>query len=200
MVFIAREWKIPLLIMLILPEKLQTEGVRVLLINQVFHPDPQATSQYLSCLAEELARQGHEVTVLTGRRDYDDPTRHYPIRESWRGVEIIRVWHTGFGHRTTWRRIIDFLTFLLSALLRGLFLRRADVVVALTTPPLVSVLGGILSALWQARFVYWVMDLNPDEVVAVGMLDAESPIIHFLEAASCWSLNRAQKIIVIGYI
>jgi len=68
----------------------QTRRVRVLLINQVFHPDPQATSQYLSSLAEELATRGHEVTVLTGSRDYDDPERLYPRRETWRGIEIIR--------------------------------------------------------------------------------------------------------------
>ncbi len=124
----------------------QTGAVRVLLINQVFHPDPQATSQYLSGLAVELVKRGHEVTVLTGRRDYDDPARLYPAREMWRGVEIIRVRNIGLGHGSKAGRMADFVSFLFFASLRGIALPRADLVMALTTPPLVSTLGAMLSA------------------------------------------------------
>jgi glycosyltransferase involved in cell wall biosynthesis len=170
--------------------------VRVLLINQVFHPDPQATSHYLSRLAQELVRRGHDVTVLTGRRDYDDPAKLYPARETWRGVEIIRVWNTGLGHGSKAGRMIDFISFLLLSTVRSLFLPRANVVVALTTPPLISVLGAALSLLWRARFVCWMMDLNPDEAIAMGWLAADSPVAHFLEAASKWSLNWAARVIV----
>jgi glycosyltransferase involved in cell wall biosynthesis len=183
--------------MLIPVEKLHTCPVRVLLLNQVFHPDPQATSQYLSRLAEELARRGHQLTVLTARRDYDQPAQRHPARETWRGIDIVRVWNTGLGSASALRRAVDFLTFHLSALLRGLFLPRPDVVVALTTPPLVSVLGAILAARWKARFVYWVMDLNPDQVVAIGWLKPDTLAARFLETASRWSLNRADRIIVL---
>jgi len=171
--------------------------VRVLLINQVFHPDPQATSQYLTRLAERLVKRGHQVTVLTSCHDYDDPARSYPATETWRGIEIIRIWDAGCGHGAKWRRAVDFLTFLLSATLRGLFLPRADVVVALTTPPLVSVLGAALAKLWQGRFVYWVMDLNPDEAVAVGWLKADGIMTYLLDKASRWSLQQADWIVVL---
>jgi glycosyltransferase involved in cell wall biosynthesis len=80
--------------------------------------------------------------------------------------------------------------------LRGLFLPRADLVVIQTSPPLVSVLGGVLAWLWRARFIYWVMDLNPDEAVAVGWLNARSLLARFMEAASRWSLRRADRVIV----
>jgi glycosyltransferase involved in cell wall biosynthesis len=170
--------------------------VRVLLINQAFHPDPQATSQYLSRLAEELLKRGDKVTVLTGRRDYDNPKRLYPAREIWRGVEIIRVWNAGLGHGTKWSYAVDFLTFLLSATVRGLFLRRPDLVLAQTSPPLISVLGASLALLWRARFIYWVMDLNPDEAIAVGWLQPESGAARVLEAASRWSLRRAERVVV----
>jgi glycosyltransferase involved in cell wall biosynthesis len=175
----------------------QTGGVRVLLLNQVFHPDPQATGQYLGGLAEALVRRGHEVTVLTSRRSYDDPERRYPGRQTWRGIEIIRVWNSGCGHGAKWRRAVDFFTFLLSASLHGLFLRRADVVVALTTPPLVSVVGAALAKLGRGRFIYWVMDLNPDEAVAVGWLKPEGAMTHLLDAVSRWSLRQADGVVVL---
>ena len=171
--------------------------MRVLLINQVFHPDPQATGQYLTGLAEGLVQREHEVTVLTSRRSYDEPERLYPARETWRGIEIIRVWNSGCGHGTKWRRAADFLTFLFSATFRGLLLPQADLVVAMTTPPLVSVLGAALAKLWRGRFVYWVMDLNPDEAVAVGWLKPESAITYLLDTASRWSLRQADSVIVL---
>ena len=169
----------------------------MLLINQVFHPDPQSTGQHLSGLAEGLVKRGHQVTVLTSRRSYDDPARCYPARETWRGIEIVRVWNSGCGHGAKWRRAVDFFTFLLSASWRGLFLCRADVVVALTTPPLVSVLGAILAKLGRGRFVYWVMDLNPDEAVAVGWLKPEGTLTHLLDKASRWSLRQVDSVIVL---
>ncbi|MCE0523268.1 MAG: glycosyltransferase family 4 protein [Methylacidiphilales bacterium] len=175
----------------------QNSVVRVLLINQVFHPDPQATGLYLGSLAESLVKRGHQVTVLTSRRCYDDPARRYPARETWRGIEIIRVWNSGCGHEAKWRRAADFFTFLFSASLRGLFLPPAAVVVALTTPPLVSVLGAALAKLWQCRLVYWVMDLNPDEAVAVGWLKPQGTITQLLETASRWSLRQADSVIVL---
>jgi glycosyltransferase involved in cell wall biosynthesis len=170
--------------------------MRLLLLNQVFHPDPQATGQYLGRLAAELARRGHDVTVLTGQRDYEDPHRLYAAREKWRGVEIIRVMNTGWGGGSKAGRLVDFLTFLLSASWRGLLLGPFDVVVALTTPPLIAVLGAALSFVKRARFVHWVMDLNPDEAIAVGWLEANGLMAHLLEAASRWSLHRAARVIV----
>ena len=170
--------------------------MRVLLINQAFHPDPQATSQYLSPLAEELVKRGDQVTVLTGRRDYDEPKRLYPGRETWRGIEIIRVWSAGLGHGSKWSYAVDSLTFLLAASLRGSWLRRADLVLAQTSPPLISVVGATLACLWRARFIYWVMDLNPDEAIAVGWLKPGNETARFLEAASRWSLRRAERVVV----
>jgi colanic acid biosynthesis glycosyl transferase WcaI len=171
--------------------------MRVLLINQVFYPDPQSTGQHLSGLAQGLVKRGHQVTVLTSRRCYDDPARSYPARETWRGVEIIRVWSSGFGHGTKGRRILDFATFLVSATRRALFLPRSDAIVALTTPPLLSVLGAALAKLSRGRFIYWVMDLNPDEAVAVGWLKADGPLTHILESLSRWSLRQADWVVVL---
>ena len=176
---------------------MQTASVRVLLINQVFHPDPASTGQHLAGLALALVQRGHEVTVLTGRRGYDEPAKSYPARETWNGIEIIRVGSTGFGHGSKLGLALDFLTFLIAAKWRALLMRRADVVVTLTTPPLLSVLGAALARLWGARFIYWVMDLNPDEAIAVGWLQEGGVPAHILEGLSRWSLRAADAVIVL---
>lgn len=65
--------------------------MKFLLLNQTFYPDVVSTAQHLADLAAGLAARGHEVTVIAGRRAYDDPQTAFPRRQTWRGVRILRV-------------------------------------------------------------------------------------------------------------
>jgi glycosyltransferase involved in cell wall biosynthesis len=171
--------------------------MRFLLLNQTFHPDVTATGQYLSDLARELARRGHEITVITSRRAYDDPGRCFPAAETWQGVRIRRVWNTAFGKGAKWKRAANFASFILACMLRLLVAPRAEVVVALTSPPLISFIGALHARLRGARFVYWIMDLNPDEAIAAGWLREGSIAARVLDAMSRHSLRHAEKIVVL---
>lgn len=171
--------------------------MKILLLNQVFYPDVAATAQYLSDLAAALVERGHEVTVVSSRRGYDRSETTFPARETWRGVKIIRVFSTRFGKGAKWRRAADFASFLVSCCARLLLLPRHDVVMALTTPPLISFLGAWRAKLKRERFCYWVMDFNPDEAIAAGWLRADSFAAKWLERMSRFSLRRADKIIAL---
>ena len=171
--------------------------MKILLLNQVFYPDVAATAQYLSELAAALAGQGHEVTVVCARRAYEHPEKIYPARETWRGVKIFRVYSTRLGKRAKWHRAVDFASFIFSSCARLLFLPRHDVVVALTTPPLISFIGAWRAKLWRAKFCYWVMDMNPDEAIAAGWLRADSFAAKILERMSRFSFRRASWIIAL---
>ena len=171
--------------------------MKILLLNQTFYPDVMATGQYLSELAAVLAEKGHEVTVVTGRRAYDDPEKLFPARETWRGVRIFRIFSTRFGKATKWRRAADFASFIANCCARLAFLPRHDVVMALTTPPLISFIGAWRAKLWRAPFCYWVMDMNPDEAVAAGWLRADSFVGKMLERMSSFSFHRADRIIAL---
>jgi glycosyltransferase involved in cell wall biosynthesis len=171
--------------------------LKILLLNQTFYPDVMATGQYLSELAAALAEKGHEVTVVTGRRAYDEPDKIFPTRENWRGVRIFRVFSTRFGKQAKWRRAADFASFIFFCCARLLFLRRHDIVVALTTPPLISFIGAWRAKLWRAKFCYWVMDMNPDEAIAAGWLCADSFMGKMLERMSRFSFRRTGRIIAL---
>lgn len=170
-----------------------------LLLNQTFHPDVMATGQYLTEVAVALAEQGHQVTVVTSRRAYDDPTKRFPRTETWRGIRIIRIGSTGFGKAAKWRRAADFASFLLLCTLQLALLPQPDVVLALTSPPLISFLGACLARFRRARFVYWVMDFNPDEAIAAGWLRAGSFPAKILESISRFSLRHAYRIIALDH-
>ncbi len=171
--------------------------MKVLLLNQAFYPDVVSSSQHLTDLALGLVKKGHQVTVITSRRGYDNPLAHFPKREVWKGVEIIRISSLGLGKKAKWRRAADFASFLLSCFLRLMLLPRYDVVVAMTSPPLISFLGALFTRLKGGRFVFWVLDLNPDEAIAAGWLRQESVVAKFLNAFLLYSIRHAAKVIAL---
>ena len=171
--------------------------MRILLLNQCFHPDVVATAQHLTHLAIELKTRGHEVTVIAADRGYDDPATRFARRERWNGIDIIRIPTLSLGKRSRWRRAVNFASFLFFCSLRLLVLRRFDLVVALTSPPLISFLAALFVRLKGGRFCFWVMDLNPDEAIAAGWLKEHSLTARLLKKLLKYSLQYASRTIVL---
>jgi glycosyltransferase involved in cell wall biosynthesis len=168
-----------------------------LLLNQCFYPDVVSTAQHLTDLATTLASRGHKVTVIASDRGYDDPTTRFKRREQWNGIDIIRIPAASFGKSSRWRRALNFGSFLLLCSLRLLTLRRFDVVVALTSPPLISFLAALFVKLKGGGFYFWVMDLNPDEAIAAGWLEQNSVTSRILQRMLNYSLRVASRTIVL---
>src|ERR1043165_9079977 len=167
--------------------------MRVFFVNRYFPPDHSATSQMAGDLAFFLARRGHDVVAVTSRQRYDDPSARLPPRERVNGVDVVRVATTRFGRGFLPGRALDYATFYLSAffaLLRRA--RRGDVVVALTDPPLISVVAALACALRGARLVSWVQDLFPEVATALGV---RAPGVLRLRD---WSLRRAAVNVALG--
>jgi colanic acid biosynthesis glycosyl transferase WcaI len=171
--------------------------MKYLLINQCFHPDVVSSAQHLTDLALGLAQSGHEVTVLTGRRGYDNRELHFLPRENWNGIEVIRIGSSGFGKGARWRRALDFGSFLLACALRLLLMPRFDAVVALTSPPLISFLAAAFTRLKGGSLFLWIMDLNPDEAIAAGWLSEGSIAARWLSRLFAFSAGQASRLIVL---
>ncbi len=171
--------------------------MRILLLNQCFHPDHVSTAQHLTDLAVALADAGHQVTAVSASRGYDNPTERYPVRETWHGIDIRRIWTPGLGKKAKWRRFVDFAIFWGNAKRILFFLPRQDVTVCLTSPPLISTLGTVVAKFKGGAVVPWVMDLNPDEAVAAGWLKAGGFVERTLTFIQNWSFKRASRIIAL---
>jgi len=156
-----------------------------------------STAQHLTDLATALASRGHDVTVVASDRGYDDPSTRFPRREHWNGIEIIRIPSLSLGKSSRWRRALNFGSFLLLCLLRMLVLRRFEVVVALTSPPLISFLAALFVKLKGGTFYFWVMDLNPDEAIAAGWLAPDSLTTRLFERLLRYSFRNAARTIVL---
>jgi glycosyltransferase involved in cell wall biosynthesis len=171
--------------------------LKFLLLNQCFYPDVVATAQHLTDLATELSARGHEVTVVASDRGYDDPSVRFPRRQIWNNIRVIRIPSLSLGKSSRWRRVLNFGSFAAVCALHLLVLPRFDVVVALTSPPLISFLGALLVRLKGGRFCFWVMDLNPDEAIAAGWLKENSLIARLLQQMLRYSFKHAHRAIVL---
>lgn len=166
-------------------------------ITQVYVPDPAAVGQHLADAAEELAARGHSVTVYTSRSGYDDPSVTYPSRENVRGVDVRRLPLSSFGKSSILIRVAGGLAFVGQAVVRSLTRRRIDAVVVSTSPPMASLGALALGALRRTRVKYWVMDINPDQLVALGMARPGSASVRAFEWLNRRILARADDVIVL---
>jgi glycosyltransferase involved in cell wall biosynthesis len=166
-------------------------------ISQVYVPDPAAVGQHLADAAEELARRGHNVTVYTSRSGYDDPSVRYPASENIRGVSVRRIPLSSFGKSSILVRTIGGLAFVAQAAARSVFRRGIDAVIVSTSPPMASLGALVVGALRRAKVKYWVMDLNPDQLVALGMARPDALSVRVFEWLNQRILSRADDVIVL---
>jgi len=127
--------------------------MKVLLLGINYLPEETGIAPYTAGLAEYLADQGYEVTVVTG-------LPHYPawsvfdgyrwrtwLREERNGVDVRRRWHYVPGKQSAVRRALYEGTFLLTGL-SALAFPRPDAVIGVVP----SLSGGLLARLAARRF------------------------------------------------
>src|SRR2546421_4424968 len=171
--------------------------MRLIILNQFFYPDHSATSQLMTDLAESLVREGHEVTAVAGRGRYNGGER-LPARDDYKGVRIARAWATSRGKGTVTGRLADYLTFYLGAALKLFALPRHDLLMALTTPPLISLLALVVCRLRRMRLVALVQDIYPDLGIVLGTFKRRSRTTRTLDWLNRLVLRKADRIIVLG--
>lgn len=171
--------------------------MKVVFVNRFFYPDISATSQMLSDAAFYLAEKGHEIHVVTSRLSYEGDAG-LAAREEVGGVQVHRLWTTGFGRGKMIGRAMDYVSFYFSVFFYlSRFLESGDRVVAKTDPPLVSIPVGAAARLRGARLVNWLQDLFPEVAVELGV-QIPSVIVSTLTWLRNRSLLQADQNIVIG--
>lgn len=172
---------------------------RIVFVNRFYHPDHSATAQILTDLAEALAVFGWDVTIVTSRLRYDEPSASLAPAEVHHGVTIRRVATTHFGRAGLAGRLLDYLSFYGSAFFALLTtVRRGDLVVAKTDPPLVSVMVVVAAKLRGARLVNWLQDLYPEVAVELGVEALRGPVGTALRVLRNISLRAAVMNVAIG--
>lgn len=170
---------------------------RVLVLSQVYLPDPTSVGQHLADAAEALVERGNDVRVITSARGFDDPSQRYPLRETLNGVEIVRMPFASFGKKTIAHRLAGMVVFLAQALVRGLFTPRLSGILVSTSPPLASFVAVIIGFFRRVPITYWVMDLNPDQMIQLGKIKETAFSARVFDWFNRLILRRAAHVVAL---
>lgn len=171
---------------------------RVVFVNRFYWPDHSATAQILTDLATGLAALGWEVTVVASRLRYEGGDTLAPVEEHG-GVAIRRVATSRFGRSTLAGRAIDYASFYVTATLAVFrILRRGDILVAKTDPPLLQIPLALVSRLRGARQVNWMQDVYPELAEALGIRQFAGLPSRLLVALRSRSIQSSARTVAIG--
>jgi glycosyltransferase involved in cell wall biosynthesis len=165
----------------------------ILFINRVYPPVTGATGQLLAELAPELVRAGWRVTVLTTA-----PVSTAPRSEIREGVAVQRVAGLPFSRASHWRRALSYLSLYPALLWRAWRLPRHDVVITMTDPPLLAVLGWLVAILKGSTAVHWAQDLYPELAEELGVLPRGGWMATALRWLSNVALRQCHTVIAVG--
>ncbi|MEB3237022.1 MAG: glycosyltransferase family 4 protein [Candidatus Sericytochromatia bacterium] len=176
--------------------------MKILFLTPYYPPEVGAPQTRQHELAVRLVQDGHEVEVLTCWPNYPSGVVQDGYRDKlfkWEereGVRVYRTWMYATPNRGFLRRVLAQLSFAGAAILSGVRMGPADVVVV-ESPPLFDGLAGAWLA-WRrkARMVFNVADLWPESVVALGAV-RNRVLIGLAEALEEWCYRRAWRILAV---
>jgi hypothetical protein len=119
-------------------------------------------------------------------------------RETLEGIEVVRVWTYIAPNAGVVRRTLDYLSFMVSAFVAGLFLPRPRIIVATSPQFFTTCAAYVLSRLKRRPFVFELRDLWPDSIVAVGAM-RESLSIKALRRLEYFLYEHAARIVSVTY-
>ena len=170
--------------------------MRIVILTQVYVPDPASVGQHMHDFAAAMAARGHDVSVFCASRGYDDPSQRYARREVRDGVTIRRYALPFFSKSNMAVRVFGSAWAQAALFFDALLARRPDVIFFSTSPPLVGVTATLAAKLRRlidrrVRLVYWAMDLNPDQLLAMKKLRRGSIVHRVLERANRFIIRNA---------
>jgi colanic acid biosynthesis glycosyl transferase WcaI len=174
----------------------------ILIVSQVFVPDPASVGQHMADVAIELARRfqtgdQYELRVYASARGYEDPNVKYAPRETIGSADVRRFPFASFGKKSMRLRVFGTAVFMIQAFFAAMFTPRLAGIFFSTSPPLIGLPLSMLAAFRRVPVVYWAMDLNPDQLIALGKLKRTDWICHMLEATNKFILKRSALVIAL---
>ena len=170
---------------------------RLLIISQVYVPDPTSVGQHFADVAEEMVARGWDVFVYASARAYDDPTVRFPSGEDRGGVHVRRFPLSSFGKRSIPVRLLAQALFMAQAVVWAMFLPGLSAVVVSTSPPFAGFGGAVISMIRRVPLAWWVMDLNPDQMVAARKLAPTSLLVRIFDWMNRVTLRQAKVVIAL---
>ena len=170
--------------------------MRVLIVSFFYEPEPNDIK--IHSLGAELVRRGHEVTTVTTFPNYPYGEIYDGYTQKWRqwetkdGVKVLRLPIYADHTRSGIKRILSYISFMLSVMIFAPFLTaKADVMWVYHPPLTTGMAGWWLSLLKRLPFVYDIQDMWPETLAATGMFSNPHGL-RVVGAVAKWIYRRAK--------
>lgn len=117
-------------------------------------------------------------------------------REVQDGINVLRVKTYLSANKGIKKRILNYVSYMISATMLCFLIRRVDIVVSTSPQFFCGMAGYFVSRLKRSPWVLEIRDLWPESIIAVGALTS-GPIIRFLEGIETFIYRKADHIIAL---
>ncbi len=178
--------------------------MHILFLTDNFPPEVNAPASRTFEHCREWVKSGHRVTVITCAPNFPTGKVYAGYRnriwqsESMEGIQVVRVWSYITANQGFLKRILDYLSFMVSAVAASPFVRGIDLVIG-TSPQFFTVCAAYaVSQIKRVPFVFELRDLWPESIKAVGAMK-DSLATEWLEKLELHLYCKAERIISATY-
>ena len=178
--------------------------MHILFLTDNFPPEVNAPASRTFEHCREWVKQGQQITVITCAPNFPKGKvfAGYHNRlwqsETMEGIRVIRVWSYISANDGFSRRVLDYLSFMITAFLAAFMVRRVDVVVG-TSPQFFTVCAAwYVAACKRVPWVFELRDLWPDSIKAVGAM-RDSLAIRMLHRLEMLLYRKATRIVTVTH-
>ena len=173
--------------------------MRVLILSQYYSPEPVPKPAEL---AQALTERGHQVAIVTGFPNYPTGKLYEGFRlgavkrETVDGISVTRSYEFPYHGKRILGRIINYLSFMVSAPLGSFLAPPCDVIYVWHPPLTMGVAAWLIARMRRVSFVYDVQDIWPESAVVSGLLKP-GPLVNVMYWLERFVYRRADHLLVV---
>jgi len=177
--------------------------MKILFITHYYEPDSGAAANRLTRLAKQLHQRGHDITVLTTMPHYPtgiippDYRGKFVVAEERDGIRVIQIWLFTSTSSSISRRLISQLSFMITCIVRGIFVKRPDVILIENQPIFTAFAGWVISLVKRAPYIANISDFWPEYLVVAGVTKETSLIYRIFKAITNHTQRQAKGIVTL---
>ena len=179
--------------------------MHILFLTDNFPPEVNAPANRTFEHCREWVRAGHQVTIITCAPNFpkgkvfDGYKNRLWQKETMDGIQVIRVWSFISANKGVVRRTLDYLSYMVSGILAGPFVKRPDLVVATSPQFFTAVAGYVVGFYRRIPFVFELRDLWPVSIKAVGAMKGNSYAIQLIGKLEMFLYQKAARIVSVTH-
>jgi glycosyltransferase involved in cell wall biosynthesis len=176
------------------------DAVHVLFLTDNFPPEVNAPASRTFEHCREWVKAGHRVTVITCAPNFpkgkvfDGYRNRLWQSETVEGIRVIRVWSYITANEGFARRVLDYQSFMVSAVVASLFVRKVDIIIG-TSPQFFTACAAYASSRLKFKpYIFELRDLWPETIKAVGAMKSGFAI-RMLERLELFLYRKARMVV-----